>query len=86
VAGFPDGKSALMMAAARLPQVAATKCGALGYATPSGAERSGMNTRADTFAPSLGGAKHHTHQTYGADSVRKALDTTAGIEEQFSLR
>jgi putative transposase len=53
---FPDGKSALMLAAARLRHVAGTNWGmrlVSGHEPPVGSERSGMNAHAKTFHQAL---------------------------------
>ena len=57
VGAFPDGKSALMLAAARLRHVAGTNWGTAavsGHEPPIGSERSGMNAPAKTFGSPRG--------------------------------
>ncbi len=66
VGAFPDGKSALMLAASNLRHVAGTKWGTRRH------ERTHNN-----FRLPLGGAEYRDHQTYASDNVRKTLDTTS---------
>jgi hypothetical protein len=80
VGAFPDGKSALMLAAARLRRLAGTNWGMRRYLDMNGFRKRAKRHEhpRKNFRLPLGGAEHH--QTYASTNVRKTLDTTlAGI-------
>ena len=79
VGNFPDGKSALMLVAARLRHVAGTKWGTQTLSADEPAGRSDRSHRLTRFRLSpWGRAEHHNQQASmtNKSKVRKTLDTT----------
>jgi hypothetical protein len=78
VEAFPDGKSALMLAAARLRYMASSKWGTRRYLNMNrlAEESEAAWTRPRQLFGSPPGEPEHHHQTDPSANVRKTLDTT----------